>query len=1297
MQSKKNKTQLFSPAGGMNQDDSIVTPTPNYAGRNAFGQGDYKYALNARIGSSRSENAGDLELIRGTVEITDYYVLGSIFANSTFQGSLNGWSQIDVGFGDWIYASNSLIISPDSEDILYQAVSVIAGQVLKFKYHYIQDVNVSGFQFKVIYLNGTSIISTQVISTDLGDQTGTADLTIPANCTGIGIQVSGSVIGLSVHVLLEASLFGWTAGVKPVGTEKVIGKYENVEFNKLYYCVHNSNGDHTIRYLDPAAGRIYEIMRWSGLNFRSTDFVKMSMIDTWLGITDRYNNPRLMDVNEISALFNTLTSTNFREYHISFHKWAPVMPPILKAYYDGATNNYKKFENKTYQFAYRYIYKGKLRSRWSPISNSAQNFLSVSGTQVTDIEIYIPGFNLDDPSAAVQYNYFGNNHMKFTSSVETIELAYRESSLDLWRILKRHDVLASGNTTFHFTGGADSTPIPIDDFSQLFDTVPILAGTIESIDNRFIFADCLEENTPGMPVQITNIGVVKYNKTNDPLGGWWNYGQNNEADAHNIFNGMSSADALELGKRNLICDTTFKGRGLYKLGIQYLAANGWRSAAYTAENFIFDIPAEVGIVDKYYALTFKFADEFLPPDWAVAYQIVRTNCLNIDYFMFGAVNSFDFLIDDTASVLGDKAQVPDYLRDRIQEHFKTAQIIGGDDIDKYLKSLKEAPFINSVYSDVRRTAVASILSDASRLYINVNNWYNASSKNAGGTANNPMNKLFYNYRQGDRVRFLASTVASPTTDQKVIYDVPILEFTGVGIVIEKPEDALWVPGMAGTVMSDFLIEVYTPKIPRQDDYVYYETGEWYPVLYPGSAQRVHSKKDWTFTNNAAITCSTYGDIKVFNNRPLSYGDCHGIDRVYYFNIRTPNTNVVVNTASMNPDPFKTFGYWEKSNGRVTPSYTDLPVVRWKPTQFRFGGQLIEQSFVNQINRFKSSDQKNFPSEYGRIRNLINTSNAQVESVGSILLAIGEREAFSIYVNRTTLEDLSGSTSVQLSDKVLGSYNTLLGSHGTLNPESVSLKNGRVYWWDASNGVWVRYGRDGLTKISAEYKMRTWFKEIGVLLRNKYGSSEEPRVICGFDAWNDELVTFIDHSTLPGTFRGYGTYKGCFFSENDKRWKSVHSYDPEMFAKLNDNFYSFKGGSLIWHEQDAAAHSTFYGVKHNVMIEPVFNEIPMSMKSWMNVAYVATHKWSADFTSEFRGSKTKQHSYLTLAQFDEREDCFYGDIRNDVNSPNVTNPLTNGNKMRSKAIRILMQLDPAVVTASLLHYVEVGEIDSPKNP
>ena len=101
----------------MNQDDSLVTPSKDSAGKNMFEAGDYRYALNARIGSSRSDHFGDLENIRDTVEVTEYYAAQNLFTNPTFDGNLDGWLQLDESADHipWTYNDNAarLTLTPD--------------------------------------------------------------------------------------------------------------------------------------------------------------------------------------------------------------------------------------------------------------------------------------------------------------------------------------------------------------------------------------------------------------------------------------------------------------------------------------------------------------------------------------------------------------------------------------------------------------------------------------------------------------------------------------------------------------------------------------------------------------------------------------------------------------------------------------------------------------------------------------------------------------------------------------------------------------------------------------------------------------------------------------------------------------------------------------------------------------------------------------------------------------------------------------------------------------------------------
>lgn len=1320
---------VFVPSlgGGMNQDDSLITPSKDNAGRSLFETGDYRYARNARASFRDLENL----IATKQVETESLLTFEQVFENFNFEGTISPWLQLDDGPGytAWAYdgfgGARCIFASPGSSQILYQNLSdLLVGSTFNIKIFYTGATVFGAGGLNVVFLNGTDIISEETILTGtvptLRKALLNVDVTIPPSCTGIGIRIQdASSSGLTLHYVKG---FAATDVAYPSGTEKIVGKYEDREFLKLYYAVWNSDGNHSLRYYDYTTDKIYSLLPWTGLNFEENRLVSMAKLDNWLCFTDRLNNPRLVDVTTITQLYFSL-GDDFREFHITLHKWAPSAPPIPRAYYDNVTNNYDKFKGKTWQFSYRYVYNGNLKSRWSPISKAAV-FAGSSGDYytartITSIELHIPGCILDIPGADVEYNYFGHDDVKFTEAVDYIEIAFRDGELELWKLWKR--IYATSGTGFdlyhYFTAEYDGRPVNDDDFNQIFDTVPFLAGVVEAIDNRFVFADCLDEQDPVSDFRVEDIAIV-----DDPPFDWRSSSTNSWGTS-----GFSAAVRARLQRFNSLSNFNLKARAKYKLGIQFGHHSGWRSLAYTQDDWIYEIGPEGQYTLN--GLTFSIPEGIIPPEWASWYQIVRTNAVGIDYFMIGIANTFIPLLDNASQLIG-LSGLPESIKNKLAQHFENSNIVNGYEVQKkiekeenklskvrafaesvrsgssssFLKNsinnqkqlkayLKTNPLFNKIGPEVR-SSTQDVVANASRIYIDINNWYNAAKET--NTKNRTQSRMYYNYRQGDRVRFFASTSANPTSNQIQVYDEEIIEFTGTGIIINKPAGVLSIPNAADfDYVTSYDIEVYTPKVPEEEDFIFYETGEWYPVLYPGTANRDFSKRDWAYDDNSSVTLSTKGPFEIFNKMPFYYGDCFNVSKQVYRDLMIVPSGVGV---SMNPDPDKIYDYWERNNGRPSVSYYDLPVKKFKPTQLRFGGKVIEESSINAINRFREEDQFVYPSEYGRVRALVNTSNAQVESVGSILLAIGEREAWSIYVNRTTLEDLGGRTQFILSSTLLGSYNTLLGSHGTLNPESVTADRGRVWYWDVLNGCWVRYGRDGLTAIS-DYKMRDWFQELAVLILNKYQTSEIPRVTSGYDPIKDELVTRIEHSSLPATFRGYSSYKGCVFSEADTRWKFVVDYSGEFFSKIGTQFLSLKDGSIYKHEKDTdVAFGTFYGTKYDSYIEPVFNLSPMAMKVWESINVKATDGWSVErILSEYRGAKTKQESIIPLASFVPKEDSFYASIKNDLNSPNVgSSPLIEGKKMRSKAIQVLLKLDPSVAILSLLHYVIVNSIDSPKN-
>lgn len=1141
----------IAPTGGINQDDSLFVPPPGSGGISPFAQGDYRYALNARIGSSIEDNSSSVENFPSTLLINNYWV--------------------------W---------------------------------------------------DGSAFVS----------------------------------------------------GSAPSGTNTAINKFEDRETNKVYWFVHNSNGNHQILMFVKYERKIYEILNWSGLNFDTSKRVSSCKISKYLIFTDYNSAPRIVDVEDVYKLKYTL-GVNFSEFHISFAKWAPIMPPLVTAY-ESEENDF--MAEGAFQFNYRYVYKGGFKSTFSPPSAWATN-QSLGNSYV--FKITLPGYIYDKENDS----FFTHEQSKFYEFVEYIELAYRESPIQPWKLFIRHAVESSGNQEFYFKNNGNIAIIPAIEGNQYFDSVPLLSGVCEAIDNRPLFADNLDEfEVPEFEVE--DVGVAQSPESDT----WVSMGS--------AFTGLSGAmQAIKTGQ-SLVNYFNFKPRAIYKLGIVYHHWTGRTGLAISPSNWIYQIPPTEAIAgtptsfDKFFGLAFTIPSGINPPNDAVGYSIVRTNALNLEFFIEGIFNDVKYLGKNTVtSPLEDYKSIPATIQSITNDRYNAENPNPELDISRMQAS---------AYRDDVEVATLAV---AGRLYFDCNNWINSCKANGAGTSSRGSNNIFYNFQKGDRLRFVGSDAGSGSYP-KLWFDVEIVEFTGRGFVVNKPDNLTFLPQIASGdwAPSYQQIEVYRlKKFNEQDTFFFYDIGEYYPITNPCTPSRDFAKRDFTWTNSAAVTGSTIGNslYPIYNKIPVVNGDTWVVEKTMTFDYAATGTkngaSYLQRVTQMNPDPKNAGGEWNHNQGRPFVAYEYIPVEFRKETQVRFGNKFLEDSLFIGINTFLAANQFIYPSEYGRIRAMVNTSNAQVESVGNILLVLGEQESWSVYVNRTTLEDLSGRSQVSISDKVLGSFNTLLGSHGTLNPESVSKESGMVLWWNAKRGVWLRYSRDGLTEVS-KYGMKNWFKDLGDLLTQYYYSGTAPKVISVFDDYHEEWITRIDHSLLPGTFKGYSSYKCASFAERnaDKRWKTIWDYAPDLFASMDNEVYSIIGSVIHIHEQ-GADFGSIYGIKKDTLLELVANPEFRKNKTWKSVALTTSDKW--EFTA-IKGdwksnSATRQQTEILQAQLTAKEDTYWAWIRRDGNSPNAPNfetGVVSGNYMRSKTLVLSLKLDPDIDYLSLFHWLNVSYDDSEKN-
>ncbi len=1089
-----------------------------------------------------------------------------------------------------------------------------------------------------------------------------------------------STLAVSTYEIFNGTT--WVSGSAPAGTNKAIGRCEDIKNGKVYWPVYNSNGNHVILMWTKRDHTIKELLRWSGLNFHSENLISMGFINKYLffgdGLEDDSNPPRMINTETIQELKYTMGGS-FSEYHISFAKWPPLAPPIVEHSIAGST---EFLIHGQYQFIYRYIYVGGFKSTFSPPSIFVSNEVAGDGLtapQSAYFKLTLPGYVFNYATGG----FFSHNDIAFYDFVQYIEIAYRESETAPYKLFQRFPVSNVDNTTFYFRNNGSIATISQVEALQYFDSVPFKTLAVEAIDNR----PMLGNNEDDVPMPDFAVEQVEVYQSDDTPNSW-------NSTSTGGFAGLSGGDQAILQDQNFVQQFSFKSRGLYKLGVIFQHFSGRTSLVVSPENWIYQIPdsnpsTSSDHVEPISSLGFKIPAGINPPDWAVAYQIVRTDCLNFDFFIQGIVNDVIYLGKNPTPT----TPVTDWLTTPAGAQSILNDYYNGPGNDN------SVPISERLATYYRDEISVGAVADASRIYFNIKNWINSSK----GPPNSywPSNNVFYNFQKGDRLRFVGSDTGNATGIQW--YDVEITEYTGNGIIVNKPHGLNFLPKRAVFSSEKFYcIEIYRPKDANpQENFLFYEMGEWYPITQARTGSADFAKRDFTWTNEGAVTATTIQTGNpIFNKMPIRYGDVWTINKPFYFDfvsVSQTGLSTVTFFMQMTSRRDNAAGTWVHNNGRPLVAYQYPPVELIKATQVRFGGKFLEDSVFIAINTFLDVNQYIYPSEYGDIQALVNTSNTQVDAVGNILLAIGEDQAWSIYVNRTTIQDLAGRTQVALSDKVLGSYNTLLGGHGTLNGESVSKNNSRVIWWNAKKATWVRYSRDGLTAISQLYNMNSWFNDLNDLIIDEYGSAEKPKAISVQDNYYETWITALNHSSLPSTFKGYSSYKCTEFHESQDQWKTVFDYLPDVFARLDNDVYSIIGCVVHIHEA-GADYGSFYGVKKNSAIEFISNQEQRKNKIWQYLNLQATDKWSfPSIKGDYKSNgATVQETQLVLANLDLREGSYVSDIIRDGNSVNVTNPLVEGNVMRGKSLDLYMELDPAVTWLSVFNYLTVGYAMSEKN-
>lgn len=136
-----------------------------------------------------------------------------------------------------------------------------------------------------------------------------------------------------------------------------------------------------------------------------------------------------------------------------------------------------------------------------------------------------------------------------------------------------------------------------------------------------------------------------------------------------------------------------------------------------------------------------------------------------------------------------------------------------------------------------------------------------------------------------------------------------------------------------------------------------------------------------------------------------------------------------------------------------------------------------------------------------------------------------------------------------------------------------------------------------------------------------------------------------------------------FNEKENRWKSRYSFIPSFYSTAGINFVSFIDENVQKHNVNSIRNN-FYGTQYPWEMTCVANDEFIVPKSWLGLELN-----SNDTCNVTLSNNMGQESSLVTTDFERYEDFYYSNFYCDELTPNTTDPLLNGDNLRSNNLII----------------------------
>lgn len=491
----------------------------------------------------------------------------------------------------------------------------------------------------------------------------------------------------------------------------------------------------------------------------------------------------------------------------------------------------------------------------------------------------------------------------------------------------------------------------------------------------------------------------------------------------------------------------------------------------------------------------------------------------------------------------------------------------------------------------------------------------------------------FNPQSGDRIRAVLNPDFSVIAD---FYDYKIvgtyLDGSDFYAVVENEY-----PGVE--ILANSLMEFYTPK--RSDEVLFYEQGDTYPILNPHTANRLHG-----------------GDLQDQTTVLPAEGYLKGGDT--YWRLRNFVVGATVSGALKTENSNYSDSYESEDEDIGRPNVYDPDFMQiFYYNRIRVSDLYRPNSAINGLGAFQSLEYQDVNRDFGPIQFL--------QMIGQVMVAVCNFKIQPIYVSKDQIVDLTGSTFVGRTDRLLNIANETVSDLGCQHPESISFERGSLYAIDVLKGIPWQFSQAGQQPINTKNV------ELFVNLCKSVRTGNSVKLLGHYYRLRNEWMLSAQIDGV-NTTHVYQVDKGG--------WGPRKLFYPEQFGQTGNILVSFSSGGLWVHDTNEE-RCKYYDALTTPYIDIVFNPDPTVSKIFHNLSILSRYIWYvSSMTTEADNMYTLGQSSRILASlFSSYQGRFDANILRDMNDPTFSSQddaLRSGRVMRGIALRLRLQ--PSSTTA-----------------